>query len=307
MIGKRMHAHPNAGLQIILRRIRGVTDPGVLKQPYHFQISPLDEFGVEAAGNWTDYQTISGGTFTRDGSKGLDTISFQAMVVDFNPSWAVKAGGNEHHERVPFYDEGAGRWRRTQLSEIGYYKPNPQRVAGEMRRLERALTPFMLVAHNKGLNDKPDLRMPVTLRNLSVREKAGEPDARYFDLSFTQYRRPKLKRKGYAGHPRKKDLPAAVSIDKDGIATEIVSDPHSGGVGPGARIGTKAKPATLRRLAKHFYGQPSEWKRIAAKNGLKNMGGSQSLEKIGRRGRRHRNLTIPKITRRKKDGGDSKE
>ena len=185
-------------------------------------------------------------------------------------------------------------------TEIGFKAPNPQKVADELQRIESRLTPVMLIVWNKALYAQPDIRMPVTIRSLSVRERAGEPDTRYFDFQFVEFRRPKLRRRGYAGHPRKRDLPAVVQVDKYGVATE--ANYSDGGVGPGATIGTRKNPATLRMLAKYWYGQPSEWKRIAAKNGLKNWGGSEPLDKLGRGGRAYRNLTIPKIVRRKKDG-----
>jgi hypothetical protein len=316
------HRHPEGGITITLKRISGVTKKDVLRQPYYFQMPPTDEFGWDSAGNWTDYTTLDGGTFTGEGSRGLRTITLRTLVLDYNPPFASRKGGNKHHapgevphqnviknlNPIPGFGDSStrpgyrSRKRRPlaqERTEIGFKAPNPQKVAAELQRIESRLTPVLLVVWNKALYAKPDIRMPVTLRSLSVRERAGEPDARYFDFQFVEYRRPKMRRRGYAGHPRKKDLPAVVQVDKYGVATEAVY--NNGGIGPGETVGTRQNPATLRMLAKYWYGQPSEWKRIAAKNGLKNWGGSETLDKLGRGGRAYRNLTIPRIVRRRQD------
>ena len=93
----KSHAHPNSGLLVILKRIRGLTQKGMLRHSYHFQIAPLEEFGWDSAYNWMDYDTIERGQFTRDGGRQLKTISLSSMVVDWNPTWAVYVGGRKHH------------------------------------------------------------------------------------------------------------------------------------------------------------------------------------------------------------------
>ena len=155
-----------------------------------------------------------------------------------------------------------------------------------------------LVAWNRGLWRHPDVNMPVTMRTYSVRERAGEPDSRYFDLSFTEYRRPQLLRRGYRRN-RGHDLPALVFIDRHGVAHELDLDEESGGVSAnprtGVTIGTRAHPATLRRLSKRYYGENGEWKRIARKNSIHHMGADDTLDKLHKRGRKHMRLTIPRI------------
>lgn len=348
MIEAPFHVHMRGGTLVTLKRIPGVTKKGVLHEPFYFQVAPLEEFGWDASGNWTDYQTISGGTFTRGGSRGLRTLTLTTMAVEYNPTWAARANGKIHHDgdfgtvasrgapRKGVLDltivSGGGRrgGRNMSKTEYGMNKPDPYEMQKRLQWIEAQTTPIMLVAvtpgnavpkrskRNKrkiiGYRHRPDFKHAVTLRGLSVRERAGEPDARYFDLSFTEYRRPQLRRQGYSGDPRKKDLPVNMEVGPAGIAREVNPNPTgNGGVAPwsGYVVGKKGSPATLRKLAKFFYGESSEWKRIAARNGLKDFGPSESLAKLPRRGRKTRRLIIPRLpprgapTRGRGNGGVS--
>lgn len=288
------HRHRTSGIEVVLRRVPGVTRRKLLRRSYHFQVAPLDEFGWEQAYNWVDYETLRKGQMTRDGGRQLKTVTFSSLVVDHNPQWAVWAGGRRHSIRRDLEAEA----------------PNPLQVARQLEKLLEAGTPIRLIARNRALYDRPEIDMPATLRSVNVRERAGEVDARYFDLSFVEWREPQLRRRGY-GKKRSHELPAVVRIGVDGVVREVEVEGDRVKKGERHKIGKKGKPATLRKLAKHFYGEQSGWHAIARKNGIKNFGPEQGLDELHRRGRKHRRLTIPRRGHDKgrggKDGKDGKD
>lgn len=285
------HTHPEGGLQVCLKRVKGLTDPGLLKRPYFFQIAPLNEFGWDSTANFVDYEVVRQGQFTRGGSRLLRAVSFQSMVIDYNPRWAVLAGGNRHRG----YDEDGGA-------------PIPRKVADDLDELLLAATPLRLIVWNKGLDDRADINWVVTFRTFSPRERGGEPDSRYFDFSFVEHRGSKLRRRGYSGSNRGHDLPMAVRVDRQGIAVEQVDDTTSkegdddGNDQTGHTIGSASSPATLRDLAQHFYGESNHWREIAAYNGITGLGPDETLEHLDKRGRKARIITIPEVSWEAKTG-----
>lgn len=279
------HTHPEGGLQVCLKRVKGLTKPGLLKKPYYFQIAPLNEFGYDAAANFVDYEVVRRGQFTRGGARALRTISFQSMVIDYNPRWAVLAGGNRHRG----HDEDGGA-------------PIPRKVVDDLDEMLAAVTPLRLIVWNKGLDERADVNWIVTFRSFNPRERGGEPDSRYFDFSFVEWRGRKLRRRGYSGSSRGHDLPMSVRIDRQGIATEMVRDNTSGEGDDGDkdetghRIGSAKDPATLRELALHFYGESNHWREVAAYNGITGLGPDETLAHLDKRGRKARIITIPEVT-----------
>jgi hypothetical protein len=281
---RRTHTHPGSGLQVCLKRVKGLTKRGLLKRPYYFQVAPLEEFGWDTTVNFADYEVMRFGQFTRGGSRALRTVSFESLVVDYNPPWAVLAGGN-HHRR---YDEDGGA-------------PIPRRVSDELDRIALAATPFRLIVWNHGLDERAELNWIVTFRSFSARERAGEVEGRYFNFGFVEYRRTTLRRKGASGGggSRGHDLPATVRVDAQGIAREFSDDKTSKEDHDehlhqqGHQIGTKDHPATLRQLAVHFYGESNRWREIAAWNGVTGLGPDEAMTRLDRRGRKARVLTIP--------------
>lgn len=261
------------GLRMTLRRCR-YTKKGVLANPLRFQIAPLDEFGWDVTYNWTDYETISQGQFTSRGGRQLRTLNVSTLAMDWSAPWAVVQSSDPEPE--DYYASASGPWR----------------VADRLDNLVSQGTPMLLVVTNPDLYQQPDVRMIVTLRSASLRERAGEPDARYFDLSFTEYRVPKVARRSYG---KRHELPSRVRINKDGVAHELVrlkngkwySDAGDKYKSQHHTIGSQKDPATLRKLAKHFYGTPKEWKRIAKRNDIaKDISGDESLEKLYKRRKR---------------------
>ena len=129
------HTHPASGLQVILKAIKGLTHPSLLENPYHFQVAPLEEFGWDAAANWNDYVTVRGGSYSRPGGAALRQVPMQSLVVDWNPTWAVYAGGN-HHQPL---DEG---------------KPAPDPLQLDLKQTPRAGRPEVRLASVATKRDK---------------------------------------------------------------------------------------------------------------------------------------------------------
>lgn len=272
------HFHRESGLLVQLRRIPGKTHKKMLKRPFYFQVAPLESFGWEIAQGWEDYDTIRRGTFTRAGGRQLKTVTLNTLVVDYNPSWAVLAGGRYHRDSKRKIDEPGGK------------APKPIAVADYLEKLLKKGTPMRLIARNRALWGRSELDMAVTLRTLNVRERAGEIDARYFDLSFTEYREPKVRRRKYGKDER---LPARIVITRGGVAVEDDTEEKGTGKNP-YTLGSPENPATLRRLAKHYYHDSNDWRLISAKNGIHHFGPDQSLAELWKRGRKFRRITVPK-------------
>lgn len=316
------HRHKEAGLSVVLRPIRGLTRRGLLRHPFHFQVPPLDEFGWDVAHGWSDYEAIRKGQFSRSGSRQLRTMTLRSLVVDYNPSWASWAGGHRHmgggdltpgHAPLRVTDPlgnptgtTSGANGAQPMQEPGGIAPNPRRVADQLTRLCHAGTPMRLIVWNRALYNKPDVDMPITLRSVSVRERAGEPDSRYFNLTFTEYREAQQERRGY-GKNRRHELPALVRVNRNGVAVELEHGDEELRRGQRHKIGSADNPATLRKLSKHFYGHTRGWRRIAAKNGLRNVNAERDLGAVVRRkkGRKYLRLTIPRQNTRGPGGAVS--
>lgn len=313
------HWHPEAGLSVVLKKIPGETRRGLLAHDYHFQIPPLDEFGWDSSAGWSDYDVLRRGQFSRKGGRRQKALSLRTLVLDYNPSWASWAGG-EHRlgNHIPgtaptevldnngnptgIFVPGGGAVPRT---EPGGRAPDPQQVAFDLDAICNQDTPIRLVCWNRALYDRPDVDMPVSLRSLSVRERAGEPDSRYFDLSFVEFRQGQMERRGY-GKNRRHDLPARVKINGKGVAHEVAHGESELRREQRHKIGSEEKPVTLRKLAKHFYGEAGHWRWIAARNGMaRRVGPDENLGNWVVRHKRGRGLlflNIPKHGPRR--GGD---
>lgn len=142
------------GMKITLSKIDKITKEGLLESPYFFQCSPLESFRVSHSFEHTDYTTIKGQTFSRKSSKGLRTIQFQTLIVDWGS-----------FVNVDVYDFSDLTDTLVKVCESG--------------------SPVKLTVDR---GDDTSFAMDVTLRQFDVEEKAGEPDARYFDVTFTEWR-----------------------------------------------------------------------------------------------------------------------
>lgn len=254
------------GLRVRIQPVPGLTNGKLMHaNGFFFQCPPLEEFTSEYAGAHSDYDTSASGQFSRPGGKQLRIASFDTLFVDF-ARWAVI--------KKPI--------------EI-------EQLTKQLIKLCESCEPFLLtVAHSlpphgydtwgKTLAG-PELQMLATLRTLKVSEKAGEGDARYVNVSFTEYREPfadedatgKTHHKHY-----KHDWPKTVLLFYDGAARDKKTHEMIGF--------PPLNPVTLNRLAKHYYHHPNLWTHIAKFKGnhIKNWGPNDQLLDYYRPRRPHR-------------------
>jgi hypothetical protein len=274
-------ALPAEGLRVVLDPIPGLTMKGLLPASgFRFMCPPLEEFSQEYGHSHTDYDTLTY-QHSRKGVPQLATFSFDTLAVD--------AGETED-----------GRLMPTWLTDAT--PMDVEDVTLTLRKLVNHGTPFLLtVAHDlppRGYDNwsltqvGPEVQLPCTLRTLKVTEKAGEGDARYYSLAFTQYRREEVstaKKKGKGARGSKIKFPTHAYIYWDGRAIDAdgskIADPP-------------ASPLTLARLSRHFYKDATGAKAIAKANAIKGWGANDALIKLPKykklkKGQRAK-ITIPK-------------
>ncbi len=150
------------GQRVVLQRINGLTAPGVLERPFLFQCTPINEFPVQSAWDYIDFDTVGDGYRSRPGSSQLVQVSFDTLFVD-DPN-------------MPFVVNKARPW-------------NPLELVAELKAIGDARTPFQLIAGQPDLwGIYYDVNMVATLRSLRSSEQAGERDARYVTVSFYEFK-----------------------------------------------------------------------------------------------------------------------
>lgn len=250
--------HAGEGLKVTLSRSR-FTRRGLLAVPFRFQVPPLDEFTVGHSFNWSDYETISAGQFSRPGGRQLRTVSFQTMFADYRSMY----------------------WTLLDYPP-GTSLPTPLDWTFELQAILESGTPFKLVVGQPEHWHDNDLDMLATLRTMDVTERGGEPDARYVSMGFTEWRdlavTRKRKGKGRGGGPPGL-LPKGEAALEDLVHTIKQGD-------------------TLQKLSRRYYGSTSRryYKHIMANNsGLRSWPGSKNLYLFKRNGRRVRAILIPML------------
>lgn len=126
--------------------------------------------------------------------------------------------------------------------------------------------PFHLRAHQSNFQDKYDVDYAATLRSVSWNMQ--EPDCYYVTVQFSEFSSPDIQEflAGSTTHPH---LPASLVV---------------------ARLPTATN--TLAKMAKVYYGDPSKWKVIAAKNGLTSVSANTTLSKRNVQSTR---ITVPAL------------
>lgn len=241
------------GVLVQMYKIPHLTDPDLLRVPFYFQCPPLDSIPVSAAANWSTWQTIRRGEFISPGGRTLQRISFATLFLSYNMDWTFTHGDSDE-----------------------LISGDPQQAVRALRQILRSNTPFGLSISHEGMWSRPDVHWfpgngnAAVLVSLDAEERAGEPDARYTNVTFQEFRSPDLdrRRKGKRRHDHKRGrgVPTYVLVRSDGRVEE----------------GKAQKPITrnadLRELAKHFYGRQAGWRTIVAANPkLKNVAASRSL------------------------------
>jgi hypothetical protein len=256
------------GLRVSLSRFNA-TKKGVLEDDLDFQVPPLEEFSWTQAASHQDFDTLSRGQFSRRGARSLLTFELRTMVLDYQPHWVA--------------------WRRARPNQ-----PHPQRVAQLLKHLVQLGTPIMFHARS-AYWEGPDLRLPVTLRSVTVAERAGEIETRYFDMSFVEWREQELDRKDKGKKRDRHALPTTVEIQASGVVVEA----------DGGKIGSRTDAATLQDLAQHFYGDPTYWRPIVRENGIEGFAPSRPLNELKKNGKTIRKLRIPDLADPKTGGLES--
>jgi hypothetical protein len=203
------------GLRIRLDPIPGLTKGDALKVlPYFFQCPPLESLAIARQRNHGSWQNYKGDEFLTRGGMALQGFTFRTIAVE----WGTYV--LEYHFDV-------------------------QGLVNDLERLVVAGYPFKLTASHK-YNDRPELRRTMVLESAVATENAGEPDARYIDLSFRQSRIPTSERRAKQRRGSRLNLPMTVEVKANG---DIMI--------PGKGL---LEDATLADVAKKVYGKPS-WAR----------------------------------------------
>lgn len=239
LIDKPLNAE---GLKVALKPIQGVTPSGLLggKAGIVLQCPPLDAFAVSYAHSHNDYETLSAQQ-SRKGVPQLATIQFQTLAVDV-ASYAVNQDA-----------------------------PSPEAMTARLRALCLSGEPFLLDAYHTHHGHTPELpggsewRGYVTLRQFTATEKAGEGDARYLDVAFTEYRVPKQ-----ANTKKRDSPPTTVRLYWDGYAVDA---------GGRELANPPLVQLTLAWLARHYYHAPHLAQRLGQANSLGNWGATDPLIK----------------------------
>lgn len=155
-------------------------------------------------------------------------------------------------------------WTWTLLHGDGYV-PDPLEMLRALERIGEAQEPFWLTARNTTFRSGYDVNWAAYLTSLNSDIRDGEPDARYISVGFTEFRDSSLKTRALPGGGRSANLPISLRADQ-----------------------LPASRNTLYELATFYYGQASEWRRIAKANNIKRPP-SSDLRTLG-----SKKVTIPR-------------
>jgi hypothetical protein len=237
----------NDGLRIVLRKIPGLTKGPGFTTPFYFQCPPLNEFGHTHGQAQNRYNTATSGEFSRRaGGRQLAQFPFQTLVVEWG-------------------------------AFVSVYKFDLEKMVDALIDISEHGYPFRLIAAHT-YNDRPELDTPATLDSVRVTERGDESDARYLDLTFTEYRAPLVQRVGIAPASKSKSgiqivstqahlppiqrigskpFPAAVRVSANGAVTY-----------PPGFSGPSDPSPSLTTLATDFYGKPSLARELAQSLGV---------------------------------------
>lgn len=234
----------NPGMRVILSAIPGVTQKGLMPHSFRFQMPPLETFTRTMSYTHTDFDTVAGKQHDRPSALALQTVKFQTLFMDWDATYAVWP-----HSKAQQENGGVSETARAQIWNVLNMTTVLQNVlqSGTPVRL-RAGQPYLWAG---GVQDGWDVNMMVTLRDLSIEERAGEIDARYVDVSFTQHRSFALARKKLRKGTSKlwAEKVQGVSRHTPTTFTVYLGDGHSQDA-----HGWRPRKPCLASLAHHYYG-----------------------------------------------------
>lgn len=159
-----------AGLRIRLKRVRGVTEKGVLPAPLVLPALIGGEFSWTEEASFREYETHRAGQFAipAGGGRGArmlrDISDLETLTLDWDAPWLQEAGISH----------------------------------GEMRRqimaIHRARTPVELLASVMP-EGAEELRCLITIRSITKVLRHGEADTRYWTLSIREHRQAETERR----------------------------------------------------------------------------------------------------------------
>jgi hypothetical protein len=246
-------------LYVFLSRVPE-TAKGLLGTPFCFQTAPIEEFKVSHAYEHADFMTVRFGQYSRPSGRQLRQVPYAGLILNWKPPWSNLDPGDT-----------TGWW------------PNIEAMVDELKAILNSGTPFHIFAYH-AITGIEDLDMDATMRTLDVTDRAGEPDTRYLDITFTEYRRLGVQ-----------DIDNPVSGSTGGVSvqrgytigTSVPLVPPGGNKGGGVTGKTPARVSpgqlapgsrSLYDLAKQYYGSTAQWTRIANANpGLGGFGPSSDL------------------------------
>jgi hypothetical protein len=259
------------------RQLLGATQYG-----YVFQCPPMDAFTIQHQYNFTNYDTILDGQFSRWGSRQLATWQFDTLVMylgSYDPApianrsrlrRSSKARG-PNPSWVPFPDP-----TNPHQGTLPPPKYTPDWYRNQLWALHDSGAPFTFFAKFNGTDIGATLLTWATLTAFTESYKAGEGDAIYFTgVTFQEWRDPTINKQGL-GQPKRANLPTTVELRR-----VLPKNPLSYGcfTPNGRRVPESGEP-TLAQLAKHFYGSSEFWKVIARANSVRGGGPNTPLENL---------------------------
>lgn len=215
-------AHPYVpGMTVAMRPIPGLTPKGVFEdgKAFVFQASPIEVLGEDGAYQWNDYNTVGAGQHSSAIGRQLNTISFDTIFLDWQPVWTVVRHTN--------------------------WAPNPRKMVDELKAIKDSGRPFLLLA-SQADSAGYDVNYAATLRSVHWELRAGEVDAYYVTVGFTEFTSPDIQ--SYIAGSTSTKLPVSIPISQ-----------------------VEASNATLASLAKQYYGDPSKASVIQAANAMPNV------------------------------------
>jgi hypothetical protein len=170
------------GMVVELSEIDGITEKGIINPPFVFQVPPLDEFGYEVTYTHQEFETIKRRQYSRPESEQLMTMSFSTLFMEWDAPWHIRRPDRGEFEWAAAHPQGM---EVIPGAGPGRVKLDPLKEVATLRKLMSSSTAFWLKASTPG---QPTVRERMTLRSVKVTEKAGEVDALYVDLAFTEWR-----------------------------------------------------------------------------------------------------------------------
>lgn len=130
---------------------------------------------------------------------------------------------------------------------------DPQQAVQDLSYIREKGTIFHLLAQQPGWRARYDIDYPAQLRSFHWEVRAGETDAYYCTCSFVEFSSPELEEfiAQSSAHPK---LPVSLPVAQ-----------------------LPANRDTLSKQAKFYYGDPHQYRRIAAANGITDLGANTRL------------------------------